>query len=211
MQFEVGGTRPRVDPSAVIAPTAVLSGDVAVGPRVYISFGAVILGDDGPVELGEGTVVCENVVVRAGPRHPARIGRHVLIGAHAALYGCTIGDEAFLATGVTVFHGARIGSRAEVRIRGVVHVNSVLPREGLVPIGWVAVGDPAVVLPPDAHVQIWAVQEPLDFPGTVYGVERGPDGRVDMRIVTERAMEAARRRPWTSLEDKSAVPKPTAT
>ena len=41
------------------------------------------------------------------------------------------------------------------------------------PIGWVAVGDPARVLPPGEHEQIWAAQEPLDFPGTVYGVDRG--------------------------------------
>jgi len=53
-----------------------------------------------------------------------------------------------------------------------VHVNSVLPPGALVPIGWVAVGDPATILPPGEHEQIWAIQEPLDFPGTVYGVDR---------------------------------------
>jgi hypothetical protein len=42
-----------------------------------------------------------------------------------------------------------------------------------VPIGWVAVGDPAEILPPGGHERIWAIQEPLDFPGTVYGVARG--------------------------------------
>jgi hypothetical protein len=57
----------------------------------------------------------------------------------------------------------------------VVHVNSALPDGGLVPIGWVAVGDPAEVLPPDRHDEIWAIQEPLDFPGTVYGEPRGDD------------------------------------
>ena len=41
------------------------------------------------------------------------------------------------------------------------------------PIGWVAVGDPAQILPPGRHDEIWAVQEGLDFPGTVYGVPRG--------------------------------------
>jgi carbonic anhydrase/acetyltransferase-like protein (isoleucine patch superfamily) len=201
MLFEMGGQRPRVDGSAVIAPTAVLSGDVTVGPSVYISFGALLIGDDGPVDIREGTVVREHVVIRAGRRHPVRVGRHVLVGAHSALYGCTIEDEAFLATGVTVFHGARVGTRAEVRIGGVVHVNSVLESEGLVPIGWVAVGNPAVALPSAAHEDIWAVQQRLNFPGTVYGVERGPDGRVDMRLVTERAVIAARGRRWTPLVD----------
>ena len=50
----------------------------------------------------------------------------------------------------------------------------------VVPIGWVAVGDPAQVLPPARHDDIWAVQEGLDFPGTVYGVGRGASARERM-------------------------------
>jgi gamma-carbonic anhydrase len=53
-----------------------------------------------------------------------------------------------------------------------VHVNSVLPPGSLVPIGWIAVGDPALIRPPSAHEEIWQVQEALDFPGTVYGISR---------------------------------------
>jgi carbonic anhydrase/acetyltransferase-like protein (isoleucine patch superfamily) len=70
-----------------------------------------------------------------------------------------------------VFPGARIGVGAEVRINGVVHVNTVLGDEALVPIGWVAVGDPARILPPAEHEAIWQVQRELDFVGTVYGIE----------------------------------------
>jgi carbonic anhydrase/acetyltransferase-like protein (isoleucine patch superfamily) len=201
MQFEIGNARPRVDSTAVVAPTAVLSGDVTLGTNVVVSFGAAILGDDGPVVVGPGTIIRENVVVRAGSDHPVRIGANVLIGAQSALYGCTVDDEAFLATGVTVFHGAKIGTRAEVRIRGVVHVNSVLSPGAVVPIGWIAVGDPAAVFPPSEHNRIWAIQQTLDFPGTVYGVERLPNGMIDMRLVTERAVTAARRGRWTRLDE----------
>lgn len=201
MQFQIRNARPRVDSTAVVAPTAVVSGDVTIGPDVVVSFGAAIVGDDGPVVIGSGTIVRENVVVRAGGRHPVGIGSNVLIGAQSALYGCTVDDEAFLATGVTLFHGSQIGARAEVRIRGVVHVNSVLPPGAVVPIGWVAVGNPAVVYPPTAHEEIWAIQKTLDFPGTVYGVERLPNGMVDMRLVTERAVNAARRGRWTKLDE----------
>jgi len=200
MQFEIGDAKPRLDSTAIVAPTAVVSGDVTLGANVVVSFGTVILGDDGPVVIGSGTIVRENVVLRAGSHHPVRIGSNVLIGAQSALYGCTVDDEAFLATGVTVFHGAKIGTRAEVRIRGVVHVNSVLPPEAVVPIGWVAVGNPAATFPPSEHEQIWALQQTLDFPGTVYGVERLPNGMIDMRLVTERAVTAARRGRWTRLD-----------
>lgn len=58
----------------------------------------------------------------------------------------------------------------------MVQVNTRLPDDGLVPIGWVAVGDPAEVLPPAEHERIWAIQRELDFPGTVFGVERPADG-----------------------------------
>jgi hypothetical protein len=63
-----------------------------------------------------------------------------------------------------------------VRVNGTVHLRPVLPAEAVVPIGWVAVGEPAEVLAPGEHERIWELQEPLDFPGTVFGVERGPAG-----------------------------------
>ena len=59
-----------------------------------------------------------------------------------------------------------------VRIGGVVQVNTVLPPGATVPIGWVAVGDPAQIYPPGQQERIWAIQESLDFPGTVHGVSR---------------------------------------
>jgi carbonic anhydrase/acetyltransferase-like protein (isoleucine patch superfamily) len=196
MRYETEGKAPRIHESATVAPTAVISGDVGVGPHAHISFGAVILGDDGPVTIGEQSVIRENVVIRASKLHPVSVGDYVLIGARSALYGCTIGDEVFLATGVTIFHGARVGRRAEVRINGIVHVNTSLPPETTVPIGWIAVGDPATVLPPGEHERIWAIQEPLNFPRAAYGLERGPDGGVDMKAVTERAKGSSGRRVW---------------
>jgi carbonic anhydrase/acetyltransferase-like protein (isoleucine patch superfamily) len=98
----------------------------------------------------------------------------VLIGPHAHVNGAVLEEGVFVATGVSIFPGARLGAAAEVRINGVVHVNSRLPAEAVVPIGWVAVGDPARILPPSAHEQIAEVQRQLDFVGTVYGVEPGP-------------------------------------
>jgi hypothetical protein len=78
----------------------------------------------------------------------------------------------FLATGTRVFNGARIGKRSEVRINAVVHLRTTLPPETVVPIGWVAVGDPLQVLAPDRHEEIWAAQRELDFPGYVFGLDR---------------------------------------
>ena len=186
MMLEHRGQRPQVHPSAVVAPTAVVCGDVAIGPDTHVAFGAVLVAEGAPLVVGARCVVREHALLRSTAGHPLRVGDHVLIGPHAALTGCTVEDEAFLATGVSVFHDARVGRGAEVRINGVVHVRTVLPAGGLVPIGWVAVGDPARILPPSAHDEIWAVLRPLNFPALAYGLERRADGTVDMREVTRR-------------------------
>jgi gamma-carbonic anhydrase len=167
----------RIDPSAWIAPSAVVTGDVTIGRGSRVLHGAVVNGDTGAVELGADVLVMENAVLRGRAGHPLRIGDAVLVGPHAHLNGTTIEDEVFIATGVSTFAGARIGTRCELRINSVLHVNSTLPPDSVVPIGWIAAGDPAHLFAPDRHDELWAVQEGLDFPGTMYGVPRGTSMR----------------------------------
>ena len=77
------------------------------------------------------------------PRHPTTIGDHVLIGPHAYVSGATVADEVFLATGSMVFNGARMGQASSVALGGAVHIGCQVAAGTRVPIGWVAVGDPA--------------------------------------------------------------------
>jgi carbonic anhydrase/acetyltransferase-like protein (isoleucine patch superfamily) len=186
MLLEHQGRRPRIHPTAYIAPTATVCGDVTVGAESRVLFGAVLVAEGGPVTIGRHCIVMEQAVVRGTARHPASLGDHVLVGPHAHLTGCLVEECVFVATGASVFNGARLGARAEVRINGVVHVNTALAADATVPIGWVAVGDPAQILPPGEHERIWAVQKPLDFPGTVFGLERPPEGRSLMPELTRR-------------------------
>ena len=172
MLIEHDGNRPTVHESAYVAPTAVVCGDVRVGPDSRILFGAVLTAEGGPVEVGERCIVMENAVVRGRQGHPAVLGDHVLVGPHSHVNGAQVEREVFLATGVSVFPGARIGHGSEVRINAVVHVNSTLNPGTTVPIGWIAVGDPADLFPPDAHEELWPIQRAMDFPRTVFGLER---------------------------------------
>jgi carbonic anhydrase/acetyltransferase-like protein (isoleucine patch superfamily) len=201
MRLEHNNQRPRLAEDAWVAPTAVLCGDVRVGRGSCIAFGAVLVAEGAPIVIGRQTIIREHALLRATPEHPLEIGDYVLVGPRAALYGCRIEDEVFLATGATVFHGAQIGRGGEVRINGVVHVRTRLAPGGLVPIGWVAVGDPAEILPANEHDRIWAVQRALDFPRVVYGLEREPDGSVDMRQLTARVATGLRRHAQDSLVD----------
>ena len=131
----------------------------------------------------------ENAVIRGRARHPAVIGDDVLIGPHAHVNGAQVADGCFLATGSSPFPGSVAGAGSEVRINAVVQVNTVLPPDTTVPIGWVAVGDPAQLFPPDQHERIWTVQKALDFPGTVYGLAR--DATATERMSRQSAWFAA--------------------
>jgi gamma-carbonic anhydrase len=171
----------QIDASAWVAPTAVVTGDVSIGASSRVLHGAVLNGDLGPVVIGSHVVVMEHALIRGRADHPAVIGDAVMIGPHTHLNGTVVDDEVFIATGVSMFPGSRAGTGSELRINSVLHVNSVLEPGTDVPIGWIAAGQPARLFSPDRHDDLWAVQERLDFPGTVYGVPRGTSMREIMR------------------------------
>ena len=171
--------------SAWVAPSAVVSGKVAVGAGSRVLHGAVLNGDHGAITIGANVLVMENAVLRGRAKAPLTIGDSVLVGPHAHLNGATIEDEVFVATGVSVFAGARVGTGSELRINSVLHVNSTLPPRTVVPIGWIAVGDPAQLFSPDRHDELWAVQEQLDFPGTMYGATRDTPMRELMQAMSK--------------------------
>lgn len=186
MRFRHRSKTPVVDPSAYVAPTAVLAGDVQVGAGCAIGFGAVLSAEDGAIVLGRDCIVMENAVVLATERAHTKIGDNVLVGPRAYLTGCTIEDCVFLATGSTIFNHARIGRGAEVRINGTVHLHTNLPDNATVPIGWVAIGNPAQILAPNEHEKIWEIQKTLDFPKAVFNLERPPKGQTIMPELTKR-------------------------
>jgi carbonic anhydrase/acetyltransferase-like protein (isoleucine patch superfamily) len=197
MRFEHLGAVPRIHPEAVVASTAVISGAVTIGAGCQILHGAVITAEGGPVTLGANVIVMENALVRATSANAVRIGDHSLVGPMASVSGATLAEEVFLATGTRIFNGARIGARSEIRINAIVHLRTSLPPSTVVPIGWVAVGEPLQILPPDKHDEIWAAQQELDFPGYVFGIDREtPDLMVQLteRYGRSLARHAADRR-----------------
>lgn len=185
MLLEHRGRRPVVPESAYVAPSAVLCGAVVLGEGSRVLHGAVLTAEDGEVHLGENSVVMENALVRGRADHPAMIGAAVLIGPHAHVNGATVEDEVFIATGASLFPGSIAGTGAELRINSVLQVNSHLIAGTVLPIGWIAVGDPAELFSPDRHEDLWQIQQAMDFPGTVYGVGRG----ATMRDIMSRQSE----------------------
>lgn len=172
MLLEHRGRRPVVPESAYVAPSAVLCGAVVLGEGSRVLHGAVLTAEDGEVHLGENSVVMENALVRGRAAHPAVIGAAVMVGPHAHVNGATVEDEVFIATGASLFPGSFAGTGAELRINSVLQVNSRLAAGMVLPIGWIAAGDPAELFSPNRHEDLWKVQQTLNFPGTVYGASR---------------------------------------
>jgi carbonic anhydrase/acetyltransferase-like protein (isoleucine patch superfamily) len=178
---------PSVHPDAYVAPTAVLSGQVSVGEGSCVLHGAVLTADGGPVEVGANCVIMEHAVLRGTPRHPLVIGDHVLAGPHCYLTGCQVGDEVFIATGAMVFNGAQMGRAASVALGAAVHIGCVVPPQARIPIGWVAVGDPARLYPPGEAEQIRAgLEEAGGFLPLVFGTDPAAGRSQQMRTAMQR-------------------------
>jgi len=182
------GKAPSIHPEAYVAPSAVLSGEVTIGAGSCIMHGAVLSAEGGPVEIGANCVIMENAVLRGTQQHPLVMGDHVLAGPHSHLTGCGISDEVFIATGARVFNGAHMGRASSVALGGTVHIGCVVPPLTRIPIGWVAVGDPARIYPPgDAEaIRAGLTEVGGGFLPYVFGVEDAGERHDQMRAAPQR-------------------------
>ncbi|HVA33091.1 MAG TPA: gamma carbonic anhydrase family protein [Candidatus Baltobacteraceae bacterium] len=139
MIIEYRGKRPRVDPSAFVAPTAVLIGDVEVGPQASIWFGAVLRGDNGPIRVGARTSIQDNAVVHVSERGATLIGDDVTVGHCAVMEDCDIKPFALIGSNATLLNGCTIGEGA------LVAAGSVVGERAAIPPRVVAAGAPAKV------------------------------------------------------------------
>lgn len=137
--FEFDGRQPQIDSSAYIAPTAVVIGDVRIGPDASIWWGAILRGDESYIEVGEGSNVQDGAMLHCTYQFPTVIGRHATVAHLCFLEGCVIEDGALVGNGAVVLNRARICAG------GMLAAGSVLAEGSEVPAGWLAAGVPAVV------------------------------------------------------------------
>ena len=128
----VGGREPRLDPDAFAAPTSVVLGDVALGPRSSVWYHAVLRGDCESISVGEGSNIQDNSTVHADPGFPAVVGAGVTVGHNAVLHGCVIEDGVLVGMGATVLNGARIGTGSLVAAAALVPQGMQVPPHSLV-------------------------------------------------------------------------------
>ena len=135
----VTGKKPQIHSSAFIAPTAVIIGDVTVGERSNVWFGAVLRGDWGTISIGKNTSIQENVTIHIEKGGLVTIGDNCIIGHHAMIHGPTaISDGCLVGIGANVLHNTKLGEGAMIGA-GAVLVNKEIPPRTL------AVGVPAKI------------------------------------------------------------------
>ena len=135
------GKAPTVHPSAFLAPTAVLIGDVTIGEECSVWFGAVLRGDDPEhgIIVGRRTSVQDNCVVHVGRWGPTVIGEDVTVGHGAKFESCTIGNRTVVGMNAVILQGASVGEEC------VLAANTVVLERAKIPERSVVAGVPGVV------------------------------------------------------------------
>ena len=130
--YQLGDRVPVIPASCYIAPEAVIIGDVRLGERVNVLFGAVIRGDDEPIVIGDDSNVQDNVVLHTDPGCPLTIGKGVTIGHQVMLHGCTIGDGSLIGVAAIVLNQAVIGKDCLVGAGSVVTEGKSFPDRSVI-------------------------------------------------------------------------------
>ncbi len=132
MVYSFAGVVPVVDPTAFVHPSAVLIGDVIVGPRCYVGPCASLRGDFGRIVLGEGANLQDSCVMHTFPGQDATVEVDGHVGHGAVLHGCMIGRNALVGMNAVIMDKAEIGENAFVAACSMVKSGVKVPRNSLV-------------------------------------------------------------------------------
>lgn len=133
----IRGHTPKIAPDVFVAETAVVTGDVEIGPGSSIWYGVVIRGDSAPIRIGARVNIQDNATVHADPDAPVSIGDDVSIGHAAIVHGATIG------AGSLIGMGAMLLSRSSVGAGAMVAAGALVVEDATVGAGQLVMGAPA--------------------------------------------------------------------
>ena len=150
--------RPRLLPrgEALVASTAVLTGDVVLGRAASVWYGCVLRGDLARISVGEMTNVQDGVVLHADTDVPNDIGAWVTIGHRAMVHGRRVGDGCLIGIGAVILGGAEIGEGCIIAAGAVVKEKALIPPRSLV------AGVPAKILRPLTEAEVAKIVESAD-------------------------------------------------
>lgn len=138
--YEFEGKRPKIGETSFVHPAAVLIGGVTIGENCYIVPGAVLRGDFGYVEVGDGSNIQESCVIHSFPEQTARLGPDRHIGPGAILHGSKIKENVLVGMGAILHEGVEIGEN------GIVGSGCVITDNQVIPPGKLVVGVPGKII-----------------------------------------------------------------
>ncbi len=161
MLLRFDGKEPRVGTGSYVSESARVIGDVMIGDHCYIGHGAILRGDYGRIEIGDGTAVEEGVIVHAPPEGLNKIGNHVTIGHGAVVHGNCIGDFSVIGMGSVTSIWSEIGQWTIVAEGAIVKLRQVIPDRVVV------AGNPAAfvrdISPKDQEFWSWGKKIYVDL------------------------------------------------
>jgi len=137
MIYSFDGKEPKAGKETFISETATVIGSVTIGDNCYIGHGAILRGDHGNIEIGNGTAVEEGVIVHTPPKETSLIGNLVTIGHGAIIHSKIIGDYSVIGMGAILSVNSQVGEYA------IVAEGAVVTNGQIVPGNIVVAGNPA--------------------------------------------------------------------
>lgn len=123
---------PKIALTAFVADDSHVIGDVSIGERVSVWFGAVLRGDSGAIRIGAGSNIQDGAILHSSPGQDLDVGVDVTVGHQAVLHGCTIGDGCLIGIQAVVLDGAVIGRGSLVAAGALVTAGSEFPARSLI-------------------------------------------------------------------------------
>ena len=147
--------QPKLGEGVYLARTAVVLGDVTLGPHSSVWYHAVLRGDINYIKIGAHTNIQDGAVVHLADKFPCVIGDWVTVGHSAVVHACTVGDECLIGMNCTLLDGAVIGAQS------IVGANALVTQDTRIPEGSLVLGSPAKVVRPlsaeeRAGLKAWA-------------------------------------------------------
>ena len=178
------GIEPQIDPSAYVAPTATIVGNVIIGPKVKVMFGAVINSEGAKIAIDGNTIISENTVIRATAEgnkvHCVDVGENVFIGPHSTILGATLEPCSYIATGATILQGARISSGSVVTVGALIHSNTIIPKDFFVPPYMIAIGNPVQLFSPHQKEDVGRAIVSIGFADVAFNIDVTEKSRAEI-------------------------------
>ncbi len=156
--YEIDGIRPDLpkDGQYWIAPDAQVMGNVILRRNASVWFGAVLRGDNDPIEIGENSNIQDGTVIHTDHGSPVHVGRDVTVGHKCMLHGCTIGDNSLIGIGSIILNNTKIGKNC------LIGANTLIAENKDIPDGSMVIGAPGRVVRQLSEDQIALIKGSAD-------------------------------------------------